>query len=103
MSTRRLYHARGVRGYRLVCTRFEESRVWFGIEHDARSLRCLHCGSARAEKSGKVPRRFRTPPNAGRQLSHACLTPRAFPTTHQDSQPPSSPAASADAETVSAA
>ena len=41
MSTRLLYHAWGVRGYRLVCTRFENSRVWFGIEHDERSLRRL--------------------------------------------------------------
>ena len=27
MSTSLLYHAWGVRGYRLVCTRFEKSRV----------------------------------------------------------------------------
>jgi len=68
MSTRLLYHAWGVRGYRLVCTRFAKSRVWFGIEHDERSLRCSPCGSTRTEKSGKVPRRFRTLPIGSRPV-----------------------------------
>ena len=68
MSTSLLYHAWGVRGYRLVCTRFEKSRVCFGIEHDERSLRCSHCGSTRTEKSGKVPRRFRTLPIGSRPV-----------------------------------
>jgi transposase len=69
MSTRLLYHAWGGRGYCLVCTRFEKGCVWFGIEHDERSLRCSHCGSTHTEKSGKVPRRFRTLPIGSRPVS----------------------------------
>jgi transposase len=68
MSTTLLYHAWGVRGYRLVGTRFEKGRVWFGIEQDARSLRCSHCGSTRTQKSGKLPRRFRTLPIGSRPV-----------------------------------
>ncbi len=61
MSSSLLYHAWGLRGYRLVHTRFEKGRIWFGIEHEA-CLCCAHCGSTRTEKSGKIPRRFRTLP-----------------------------------------
>jgi len=68
MSTSLLYHAWGIRGYRLFRTRFEKGRVWFGIEHDERSLCCAHCGSTRVEKSGKVPRRFRTLPIGSRPV-----------------------------------
>jgi transposase len=68
MSTSLLYHAWGVRGYRLVHTRFEKSRVLFGIEHEAPSVRCSHCGSTRGQKSGKVLRRFRTLPVGSRPV-----------------------------------
>jgi transposase len=68
MSTSLLYHAWGVRGYRLLHTRFEEGRVWFGIEQDEQSLCCGHCGSTRTQKSGKVPRRFRTLPIGSRPV-----------------------------------
>ena len=68
MSTSLLYHAWGIRGYRLSRARFEKGRVWFGIEHDEASLCCAHCGSTRVEKSGKVPRRFRTLPIGSRPV-----------------------------------
>jgi transposase len=68
MSTSLLYHAWGIRGYRLLCTRFEKGRIWFGIEHDEAFLCCAHCGSSRVEKSGKVPRRFRTLPIGSRPI-----------------------------------
>jgi len=68
MSSRLLYHARGGRGYRLIGTRFEKGRVWFGLEHDEQCLRCSPCGSTRTEKSGKVPRRFRTLPIGSRPV-----------------------------------
>jgi transposase len=68
MSASLLYHAWGLRGYRLIGTRFEKGRVCFGIEHDAGSLRCSHCGSTRIEKFGKVPRRFRTLPIGSRPV-----------------------------------
>jgi transposase len=68
MSTSLLYHAWGVRGYRLLRTRFEKGRVCFAIEHDERSLCCAHCGSTRTEKSGKVLRRFRTLPIGSRPV-----------------------------------
>jgi transposase len=68
MSTSLLYHAWGLRGYRLNHTRFENGRVWFGIEPDQRPQRCAHCGSTRTEKSGKVPRQFRTLPIGSRPV-----------------------------------
>jgi len=68
MSTSLLYHAWGIRGYRLVRTRFEKGRVWFGIEHDEGSPCCAHCGSTRTEKSGKIPRCLRTLPIGSRPV-----------------------------------
>jgi transposase len=68
MSTSLLYHAWGVRGYRLIGTRFEKGRVCFAIEQDAGSFCCSHCGSTRIEKSGKVPRTFRTLPIGSRPV-----------------------------------
>jgi transposase len=68
MSTSLLYHAWGIRGYRLTHTRFEEGWVWFGIEPHEDSLCCAHCGSTRTQKSGKVPRRFRTLPIGSRPV-----------------------------------
>jgi transposase len=68
MSTSLLYHAWGVRGYRLAHTRFEKGRVWFAIEHDGGSLPCAHCGSLHTRKSGKVTRRFRTLPVGSRPV-----------------------------------
>lgn len=60
MSTSLLYHAWGLRGYRLAGTGFEKGRICFTIEHPEDGLCCAHCGSTRTGKSGKVPRRFRT-------------------------------------------
>lgn len=68
MSTSLLYHAWGVRGYYLRHTRFEAGRIWFGIEHDQAALCCAHCGSTRTQKSGQVPRRFRTLPIGSRPV-----------------------------------
>jgi transposase len=68
MSTSLLYHAWGLRGYRLTHSRFEGGRVCFGIEHGSVPLCCAHCGSTRTQKSGKVPRRFRTLPIGSRPV-----------------------------------
>lgn len=69
MSTSLLYHAWGIRGYRLLHTRFEKRMVWFGIAHQPDTLRCGHCGSARTQKAGQVSRRFRTLPIGSRPVA----------------------------------
>ena len=68
MSTSLLYHAWGLRGYRLACTRFQDGRIWFGIEHEEDSMCCAHCRSTRVQKFGKVTRRFRTLPIGSRPV-----------------------------------
>jgi len=68
MSTSLLYHAWGLRGYRLIYSRFENGRVCFGIEPLQSPQCCAHCGSTRTEKSGQVPRRWRTLPIGSRPV-----------------------------------
>jgi transposase len=68
MSTSLLYHAWGIRGYRLLHTEFEQGFIHFGIEHHPQTLRCGHCRSTNIQKSGKVPRRFRTLPIGSRPV-----------------------------------
>lgn len=68
MSRSLLYHAWGLRGYRLARTGFESGRICFGIEHEEAAPCCSHCGSSRTEKSGKVPRRLRTLPIGSRPV-----------------------------------
>jgi len=68
MSTSLLYHAWGVRGYRLVHTRFCKREVHFGLKHQPQTLCCGHCGSTRTQKAGKVKRRFRTLPIGRRSV-----------------------------------
>ena len=68
MSTSLLYHAWGLRGYRLLRTGFEKGCIWFGIEHDEALLCCAHCGSTRIQKFGRIPRRFRTLPIGSRPV-----------------------------------
>jgi transposase len=68
MSTSLLYHAWGIRGYRLARTSFAQGRICFGIEHDHDLCRCGHCGSTHTEKSGKIPRRLRTLPIGSRPV-----------------------------------
>lgn len=76
MSTSLLYHAWGVRGYRLARTSFAQGRICFGIEHDHDPCRCAHCGSTRTEKSGKIPRRLRTLPIGSRPVVLELAIPR---------------------------
>jgi transposase len=68
MSTSLLYHAWGLRGYRLVRTSYEAGGIHFDIEHDGRDLRCAHCGSAHVQKAGLMPRRWRSLPIGSRAV-----------------------------------
>lgn len=63
MSTSLLYHAFGVRGYRVTRTDYREGRVVFTIEeHPAKPLACAACGAADTVRKGRQPREFRTLP-----------------------------------------
>lgn len=68
MSTSLLYHAWGIRGYRLASTHFERGCICFAIEHPEHGLCCAHCGSTRTARFGKIPRRFRTLPIGSRPV-----------------------------------
>jgi transposase len=62
MSTSLLYHAWGMRGYRLERTAFENGTVIFRLEPDADKLCCAACGCPTVTRAGVVPRRLRTLP-----------------------------------------
>ena len=68
MSTSRLYHAFGVRGYRHVATRFEDGVVIFAIEQPRELLRCPACGSAHVHVTEWFLRSWRTVP-IGRRVA----------------------------------
>ncbi len=62
MSTSLLYHAFGIRGYRLARTDFLEGEVLFTIDQSRHTLRCPLCGSEEVTAHGGVTRLFRTVP-----------------------------------------
>jgi len=62
MSTSLLYHAWGLRGYRLVATDFAEGATVFRLQQNADAFRCGHCGGRNVMRQGVVVRRFRALP-----------------------------------------
>lgn len=68
MSTRLLYHAWGIRGYRERAIGFHNGAVHFRIEQNPDSFRCSHCGSKEITKAGQAPRRFRSLPIGGKRV-----------------------------------
>jgi transposase len=68
MSTSLLYHAWGLRGYRLEATEFVEGTTVFRLRHDADTLCCSHCGGRMIIRAGVVVRRFKTLPIGGRPV-----------------------------------
>src|SRR5436190_8421344 len=62
MSTSRLYHAFGLRGYRHVSSSYEDRRVTIRVRQPRDQLRCSVCGSDNVWAQGSVPRTFRTVP-----------------------------------------
>jgi transposase len=76
MSTSLLYHGWGIRGYHHLRTRYEGAAIHFGIEPDARRLRCSGCGSDRVTRAGCVERRLRGLPIGGRPVWIELPVPR---------------------------
>jgi len=62
MSTSLLYHAWGLRGYRLEATAFTEGAVVFRVRQNPDTLCCGHCGGRAVTREGVVVRRFRALP-----------------------------------------
>lgn len=62
MSTSLLYHAWGLRGYRLEATDFAEGTVVFRVRQNRDTLCCGHCGGRNVMRDGVVTRRFRALP-----------------------------------------
>jgi transposase len=59
MSTSLFYHTMGIRGYRYVSTKYENSVINVTITQDRRTCRCPGCGSANIILKGGEWRRFR--------------------------------------------
>jgi transposase len=68
MSTSLLYHAWGLRGYRLVATEFVEGAIVFRVEPKETALCCGRCGGRRVMRQGRVVRRFRALPVGGKPV-----------------------------------
>jgi transposase len=62
MSTSLLYHAWGLRGYRLEATDFTEGTIVFRVRQNPEALCCGHCGSHSVMRQGVVVRRFKALP-----------------------------------------
>ena len=62
MSTSLLYHAWGLRGYRLEATDFAEGATVFRVRQNDDTLCCGHCGARNVMRQGVVVRRFRALP-----------------------------------------
>jgi transposase len=59
MSTSLLYHAWGLRDYRLEATGFTEGAIVFCVRQDVDALCCGHCGGRNVMRQGVVVRRFK--------------------------------------------
>jgi transposase len=68
MSTSLLYHAWGLRGYRLEATEFVEGATVFRLRPNADALCCGHCGGRAVMREGVVVRRFKTLPVGGKPV-----------------------------------
>ena len=62
MSTSLLYHAWGLRGYRLEATEFVQGATVFRVRQNADTLCCGHCGGRNVMRQGLVVRRFKALP-----------------------------------------
>jgi transposase len=76
MSTSLLYHGWGIRGYHHHRIRHDGGAIHFGIEPDARRLRCSSCGSDRVTRAGCVERRLRALPIGSRPVWIELAVPR---------------------------
>jgi transposase len=68
MSTRLLYHAWGLRGYRLQRTEYREGAVYFHIQQPRERLCCSACGDTEVWVQGAVLRDFRVVPVGRRAI-----------------------------------
>jgi transposase len=62
MSTSLLYHAWGLRGYRLEATEFVQGATVFRVRQNPDALCCGHCGGRNVMRQGVVVRQFRAVP-----------------------------------------
>lgn len=77
MSTSLLYHAFGVRGYRLVRTEFNLGETVFVVEQPEKHLRCSECRSPRVIRRGAgEPRLFQAVPIGMRPTRILFAVPR---------------------------
>jgi transposase len=51
-----------VRGYQEAAICFQQGQIHFRVEQDHDTFRCANCGSSHVDKSGVVPRQFRSLP-----------------------------------------
>jgi transposase len=75
-STRLLYHAFGIRGYKYVRTDYPDGQVIFTIRQAPETCRCSACGSTRVQSRGHVERRFRSLPIGSRTTAVVLPLPR---------------------------
>ena len=76
MSTRLLYHAFGVRGYRYVRSEFIGGKVVFTVEPEQEALSCTACGSPAVIRRGEIQREFHALPIGSRQVTLRARIPR---------------------------
>jgi len=76
MSTSRLYHGFGVRGYEYVRTEYVGGQVLFTIRQPRQALRCPACGSRAARPHGAAERQFRTVPIGSKAVLVEFAVPR---------------------------
>jgi len=76
MSTRLLYHAFGLRGYRYVKSEYFGGGVVFTVEPEPKTLNCTACGSPNVVRSGETLRNFHTLPIGSRQVILQACIPR---------------------------
>ncbi len=72
MSTSLLYHAFGVRGYRLLRSVFSNGEVLFEIEEQRDKLECSCCGSSDVIRRGTVTRFFRSVGIGSKPVTISC-------------------------------
>lgn len=78
MSQSLLYHGFGVRGYRVVRTRFQFGAVIVVMELPAEKRRCAHCGSQDVHSRGTTARLFRGVPIGKKPVFLELAVPRLY-------------------------
>jgi len=76
MSTRMLYRAFGLRGYRYVKSEYLGGGVVFVVEPEPKSLSCTVCGSSQVIRRGEVLRDFHALPIGSRPVILQARIPR---------------------------